>query len=226
MMLRIPAVLAAEQVEACRQALASADWADGRRTAGYQAARVKNNAQLTEDHPVARRLGDIIVSRLEQTPLFVSAALPLKIFPPMFNRYDTGQGFGAHVDTAMRPVAGTPHRVRSDLSATLFLSDPEEYDGGELVVQDTFGAHAVKLPAGDMVLYPASSLHEVRTVMRGTRLAAIFWIQSTVRDDGMRTMLYDLDTAIRHVAAGLPDHPAVVQLTGVYHNLLRNCVDV
>ncbi len=226
MMIHIPAVLSAEQIATCRQGLAGAQWDDGRRTAGYQAARVKHNAQLSEDDPVARPLSDMIVGALEQTPAFISAALPLKVYPPMFNRYDIGQGFGTHVDTAVRPVPGTSHRVRTDMSATLFLSDPGDYDGGELVVQDTFGAHSVKLPAGDMVLYPASSLHHVQTVTRGTRVAAIMWVQSTVRDDAMRATLYDLDIAIQHVAAALPDHPAVVQLTGVYHNLLRGSVDV
>ena len=194
-------------------------------TAGHQSARVKRNMQLAGTDPAAQRLGDMILRALERSPRFVSAALPLKVFPPLFNRYAGGQTFGTHVDNAILQVPGTPHRLRSDLSATLFLSDPADYDGGELVVEDTYGAHAVKLPAGHMVLYPASSLHRVNPVTRGARLAAFFWIQSMVRDDGQRTLLYDLDTAIQHVAAGLPDHPAVVQLTGVYHNLLRGWAD-
>ena len=181
--------------------------------------------QLAGTDPAARRLGDMILRALERSLRFVSAALPLKVFPPLFNRYAGGQTFGTHFDNAILQVPGTPHRLRSDLSATLFLCDPADYDGGELVVEDTYGAHAVKLPAGHMVLYPASSLHRVNPVTRGERLAAFFWIQSMVRDDGRRTLLYDLDTAIQHVAVGLPDHPAVVQLTGVYHNLLRGWAD-
>jgi PKHD-type hydroxylase len=221
MLLSIRNILNQEQIGECGAALAAAAWVDGRRTAGYQAARVKHNAQLTDDDPVGQRLGDMILSRLERTPLFMSASLPLKVFPPMFNRYSRGQAFGTHVDTAIRQVSGTPLRVRSDLAATLFLNPPEAYDGGELVVEDNFGAHSVKLPAGDLVLYPASSLHHVRPVTRGERLAAVFWIQSMVRGDADRGMLYDLDTAIQHLAVALPEHPAVVQLTGVYHNLLR-----
>src|SRR4051794_38651582 len=170
MLLRIPGVLTSDQAARCRQVLAGAEWIDGRVTAGYQAQRVKDNMQLPEGHPAARRLGDMILASLEQNALFLSAALPLKVFPPMFNRYAGGQTFGVHVDTAIRHVAGTPHRVRSDLSATLFLSPPEEYEGGELTVEDAYGAHQVKLPAGDMILYPAGSLHQVRPVTRGARL--------------------------------------------------------
>jgi PKHD-type hydroxylase len=226
MLITIPDVLGAAGLAACTQALAEASWQDGRRTAGYQAAQVKHNAQLAEDHPVARALGDTVLAALERTPRFISAALPLKVFPPMFNRYEGGQQFGLHVDTAIRQPAGTPYRVRSDLSATLFLADPASYDGGELIVEDTYGAHAVKLPAGHMVVYPASSLHRVAPVTRGVRVAAVFWIQSMVRDTGARTLLYDLDTSIQHLAVALPEHPAVVQLTGVYHNLLRRWADV
>jgi PKHD-type hydroxylase len=181
--------------------------------------------QLAGTDPVAQRMGDMILRALERSLRFVSAALPLKVFPPLFNRYAGGQTFGTHFDNAILQVPGTPHRLRSDLSATLHLSDPADYDGGELVVEDTYGAHAVKLPAGHMVVYPGSSLHRVNPVTRGERLAAFFWIQSMVRDDGRRTLLYDLDTAIQHVAVGLPDHPAVMQLTGVYHNLLRGWAD-
>jgi PKHD-type hydroxylase len=166
-------------------------------------------------------MGEIVVTALERTPLFMSAALPLRVFPPLFNRYEPGMAFGAHVDNAIRQVAGSPLRVRTDLSATLFLSRPEEYDGGELVVDDTYGAHSVKLPAGDMILYPASSLHRVQPVTRGVRLASIFWVQSMVGDDAERSLLFDLDMAIGQVTETSPDSPAVVALTGCYHNLLR-----
>jgi PKHD-type hydroxylase len=226
MLLHIPEVLAAGQVAECRQALDSAEWTDGRVTAGFQSRRVKHNLQVPEDHPVARALGDLIVSALQRTPLFVSAALPLRVFPPLFNCYRAGQSFGTHVDNAIRQVPGTSHRIRTDLSATLFLSAPDEYDGGELMVEDRFGAHAVKLPAGDMVLYPASSLHHVKPVTRGARIASFFWIQSMVRHDEQRTLLFDFDSAIQQLGRDLPDHAAVVQLTGVYHNLIRSWADV
>ena len=225
MLLQVPKVLDADQVAQCRRMLDDADWADGRITAGYQSAQAKHNLQLPEDAPVARELGDMILAALQRSPLFLSAALPLKVFPPLFNRYAGGHAFGNHVDNAIRQVRGTPHRIRTDLSATLFLSAPDEYDGGELVVEDTFGTHAVKLPAGDMILYPASSLHLVRPVTRGARTASFFWIQSMVRDDGERTVLYDLDRATQQVHRDLPDSPAALQLTGVYHNLLRRWAD-
>jgi PKHD-type hydroxylase len=186
---------------------------------------VKRNLQVPENHPVARSVGEMILNALDRSPLFMSAALPLKVFPPLFNRYDGGQTFGSHVDNAVRQVPGTPHRVRTDLSATLFLSAPEDYEGGELSVEDTYGVHRVKLPAGDMVLYPASSLHHVRAVTHGSRLASFFWIQSMVRDDAARTLLFDLDTAIQGVARDASDHPSVVQLTNVYHNLVRRWAD-
>ena len=225
MLLQVPKVLDADQVAQCRRMLDEADWADGRITAGYQSAQAKHNLQLPEDAPVARELGDMILAALQRSPLFLSAALPLKVFPPLFNRYAGGHAFGNHVDNAIRQVRGTPHRIRTDLSATLFLSAPDEYDGGELVVEDTFGTHAVKLPAGDMILYPASSLHLVRPVTRGARTASFFWIQSMVRDDGERTLLYDLDRATQQVHRDLPDSPAALQLTGIYHNLLRRWAD-
>jgi PKHD-type hydroxylase len=225
MLLQVPKVLDADQVARCRRMLDAADWADGRITAGYQSAQAKHNLQLPEDAPAARELGDLILAALQRSPLFLSAALPLKVFPPLFNRYAGGHAFGSHVDNAIRQVRGTPHRIRTDLSATLFLSAPDEYDGGELVVEDTFGTHSVKLPAGDMVLYPASSLHLVRPVTRGARTASFFWIQSMVRDDGERTLLYDLDRATQQVHRDLPDSPAALQLTGVYHNLLRRWAD-
>ena len=225
MLLPIPDVLTSEQTAQARQLLEQADWIDGRITAGHQSARAKDNQQVPEDHPVARRLGEMILEALGQNALFVSAALPLKVFPPLFNRYRGGQSFGNHVDNAIRQVTGTPHRVRADLSATLFLSEPEEYEGGELVVEDTYGVHSVKLPAGHLILYPATSLHHVRPVTRGARVASFFWIQSMVRDDGERTLLFDLDMAIQRIGGETPDHPSVIQLTSVYHNLLRRWAD-
>ncbi len=225
MLLQIPKVLTADQVAHCRQRLDDADWADGRITAGYQSAQAKHNQQLPEDTPVARELGDLVLTALQRSPLFVSAALPLKVFPPLFNRYAGGHSFGSHVDNAIRQVPGTSHRVRTDLSATLFLSAPDEYDGGELVIEDTFGTHAVKLPAGDLVLYPASSLHLVKPITRGARIASFFWVQSMIRDDSQRTLFYDLDRATQLVHRDLPDSPAAVQLTGIYHNLLRRWAD-
>ncbi|RNF86080.1 Fe2+-dependent dioxygenase [Montanilutibacter psychrotolerans] len=225
MLLQIPNVLTSDEVARCRQALDDADWADGRITAGYQSAQAKHNQQLPEDAPVAQQLGELVLSALQRSPLFMSAALPLKVFPPLFNRYDGGQSFGSHVDNAIRHVRGTPHKVRTDLSATLFLSSPDEYDGGELVIEDNYGTHSVKLPLGHLVLYPASSLHLVRPVTRGTRTASFFWVQSMVRDDGQRTLLYDLDRATQQVHRDLPDSPAAIELTGVYHNLLRRWAD-
>lgn len=221
MLLHIPELLNAEQLAECRSALRAADWVDGRVTAGHHSVRVKRNRQIAERHPVAQRLGAIILSALDRSQLFISAALPLKLVPPLFNRYEGGETYGNHVDGAIYTVAGTPHRVRTDLSATVFLSPQEEYDGGELVIDDTFGAHRVKLPAGSMVLYPGSSLHRVEPVTRGTRLAAFFWIESMVRDDAKRRLLFDLDMANQALAAAAPENPAIVQLYNVYHNLLR-----
>jgi len=226
MLLHIPDMLIGEPLQHACERLASAGWVNGRVTAGHQSARVKDNLQLPEDHPAARDLGELIMAALQRHPLFIAAALPLRVFPPLFNRYEEGQAFGSHVDNAVRQVPGTPHRIRTDLSATLFLSDPADYDGGELVVEDTYGVHSVKLPAGHLVLYPSTSLHHVRPVTRGARIASFFWIQSMVRDDAERTLLFDLDTAIQRVSAVLPDHPAAVQLTGVYHNLLRRWADL
>jgi PKHD-type hydroxylase len=226
MLLHIPKVLSDAELAECRRRLDEADWVDGRATVGYQGARVKDNRQVPEGHPVARRLGDLILGALERSPLFLSAALPLKVLPPLFNRYEDGQNYGSHIDGAIRQVPGTPHRVRTDLSATLFLSAPEDYDGGELTVEDTYGSRQVKLPAGDLVLYPGTSVHHVRPVTRGARIASFFWVQSMVREDSQRTMLFELDTAIQQVAGATPDSPAVVQLTNVYHNLLRRWADV
>jgi PKHD-type hydroxylase len=226
MLLPIPEVLTAGQVLRARQILDQAEWVDGRVTAGHQSSRTKDNMQLPDGSPAAGELGAMILSALEQNALFVSAALPAKVFPPLFNRYQGGQAFGTHVDNAIRQVTGTPHRIRTDLSATLFLAGPEEYDGGELVVEDTYGTHNVKLPAGHAILYPATSLHQVRPVTRGARLASFFWIQSMVRDDGERTLLFDLDVGIQRLNSDVSGHPAAVQLTGIYHNLLRRWADV
>ena len=225
MLLPIPDVLTAEQVMRARQLLNEAEWVDGRVTAGHQSARAKDNAQLPEDSPVGRQLGEMILTALGQNPLFISAALPLRVFPPLFNRYTGGQSFGTHVDNAIRQVAGAGHRIRTDLSATLFFANPDEYDGGELNVDDTYGTHSIKLPAGHMILYPSTSLHHVRPVTRGARLASFFWIQSMVRDDGQRTLLFDLDSAIQRLNVDTANHPSAVQLTGVYHNLMRRWAD-
>ena len=226
MLLQIPDVLTRDEVQRGRRLLEGAEWVDGRVTAGHQSARAKNNLQVPEKHPVARELGDSIVASLERNPLFLAAALPFRVFPPLFNRYEGGQYFGNHVDNAVRQVPGTPHRIRTDLSATLFLAQPAEYDGGELLVEDRYGVHSVKLPAGHMVLYPSTSLHTVRPVTRGVRLAAFFWIQSLIRDDGQRTLLLDLDTAIQRLNQDVPEHPSALQLTGVYHNLLRRWAEL
>ena len=221
MLLAIPEVLSAPQVSQARQILDSAQWVDGKVTAGHQSAQVKDNQQLREGSPESQQLGELILTALGQNAMFISAALPLRVFPPLFNRYTGGQSFGTHVDNAIRQVPGTSHRIRTDLSATLFLAHPEQYDGGELVVEDTYGVHSVKLPAGHMVLYPSTSLHHVRPVTHGARIASFFWIQSMVRDDGERTLLFDLDTAIQRVNRDAPASPSAVQLTGIYHNLMR-----
>lgn len=226
MLLPIPNVLTSEEVQRARQILDSAEWVDGRVTAGHQSARSKDNMQLPEGSPAARELGGMVLSALERNALFVSAALPAQVFPPLFNRYQGGQSFGTHVDNAIRQITGTPHRIRTDLSATLFFTGRDEYDGGELVVEDTYGTHSVKLPAGHMILYPATSLHHVRPVTRGARIASFFWIQSMVRDAGERTLLFDLDVAIQQLSTERADHPTAVQLTGVYHSLIRKWADV
>jgi PKHD-type hydroxylase len=223
MMIAIPAVLTAEEVAEFRAALVAAEWIDGNATSGHQSALAKRNRQLAEDSPVARALGERVLDALGGSPLFIAAALPLKVYPPLFNRYEAGgDRFDTHVDNAIRIRRGSDFRIRSDLSATLFLNDPEDYDGGVLTVEDHFGAQEVKLAAGDMILYPASSLHHVTPVIRGERIASFFWIQSMVRDDDARRTLFDLDGAIQSVAAdrGQAD-PAIIRLTGVYHNLLR-----
>ena len=220
MLLHIEGVLTPEQVAQCREALAQAAWVDGKVTAGEQSAKAKHNLQIPEDSPVARRMGDLILGALGRNPAFVSAGLPLRVIPPLFNRYDEGMTFGVHVDNAIR-FAG-PVRFRTDLSATLFLTDPADYDGGELIVEGAYGEHAVKLPAGDMILYPASSLHRVAPVTRGSRWASFFWAQSMVRSDEQRTLLWNLDNAIQALTlkVGQTD-PEVVSLAGTYNNLLR-----
>ncbi|HZX78526.1 Fe2+-dependent dioxygenase [Lysobacter sp.] len=227
MLLPIPQVLSAEQVAYFRDRLAHGAWADGRITAGYQSAQAKDNAQLPENDPVARELGGIILEALARNATFFSAALPQRIYPPLFNRYSGGQSFGFHVDNAIRydRSQGGAEPVRTDLSATLFLNAPEDYDGGELMIEDTYGMQRVKLQAGDMVLYPGTSLHRVTPVTRGERLASFFWIQSLLREDAQRRLMFELDTSIRRLTQDVPEHPALVQLTGVYHNLLRRWAD-
>jgi PKHD-type hydroxylase len=225
MLITIPAVLTTAQLTQCAAELARAPWADGRGSAGYLSQAVKNNAQLADTDPVARRLGEMILAALEKSSLFFAAALPLKVLPPLFNRYAGEQAYGRHIDGAIRPVAGTHERIRTDLAATLFLSPEDSYDGGELVVEDTFGERAVKLPAGDLVLYPATSVHRVAPVTRGVRLAAFFWVQSMVRDATNRSILFELDSAIQRLAKDVPQHAALVDLAGVYHNLLRAWAD-
>lgn len=226
MLLAIPDVLTTEQISQARQLLETAPWVDGRVTAGHQSARAKDNMQIPEDHPAARQLGNMILDALGGNALFISAALPLRVFPPLFNRYSGGQSFGTHVDNSIRQVTGTPHRIRTDLSATLFFAHPDEYDGGELVVEDTYGTHTAKLPAGHLILYPSTSLHHVRPVTRGARVSSFFWIQSMIRDDAQRTMLFDLDMATQRLNRDVPDHPSAVQFTGIYHNLLRQWAEL
>lgn len=220
MLLQVPNVLTKEQVAKCRQVMDQADWVDGRATAGPQAASVKKNGQLP-DTPQSRELGDMVLEALGRSPLFVSAAVPLRVLPPMFNRYGEGQFFGAHIDGAVRHI-GPGMRLRTDLSCTLFLAEPEEYDGGELVIEDVFGTKSVKLPAGDMVVYPSTSVHHVTPVTRGYRVASFFWLQSLIRDDSARRILFDLDQSIQTLTVDRGhDDPTVVKLTGIYHNLLR-----
>ena len=226
MLITIADVLSVGEVAESRALLDAAQWVDGKVTAGYQAQSVKENLQLPEGHPVAVKLGEMVLAALARSPLFMSAALPLRVFPPMFNRYMGGGHFGTHVDTAIRANASTGQRIRTDVSATLFLSAPEEYEGGELLVEDTYGVHSVKLPAGHMVLYPATSLHRVNPVTQGTRVASFFWIQSMIRSDSDRALLYDLDTTIQRLAKEVPENTAGIQLTGIYHNLLRRWAEM
>jgi len=226
MLLQIPNVLTADEVAEYRKRLQSAEWIDGNATAGHQSRLAKQNQQLAEGDPTSLELGQLIVGALQANPLFVSAALPLKVFPPLFNRYEGGQNFGTHVDNAVRRSRVTGEQIRTDLSATLFFSDPEDYEGGELVIEDTYGVQRVRLRAGSVILYPASSLHHVTPVTQGARVSSFFWIQSMIRDDGKRTILFDLDSAVQRLAAQDPLDPSVVQLTGVYHNLLRRWAEL
>ncbi|WP_375395395.1 Fe2+-dependent dioxygenase [uncultured Sphingomonas sp.] len=227
MLIAVPDVLDAAGVARVRCIVDAGDWIDGNATSGTGSALAKRNEQLPEESAAAREAGGIVLDALAASPLFVAAALPLKVFPPLFNRYAGGQSFGAHVDTAIRIRRGSDFRIRSDLSATLFLEDSQAYDGGELVIEDRFGPQTVKLPAGHLALYPASSLHHVTPVTRGTRVASFFWVQSMIRDDGARAILFDLDGAVQSVSAhqGQGDD-TVVRLTGIYHNLLRRWADV
>jgi PKHD-type hydroxylase len=224
MILCIPAVLSPLEVAESRRLLEEAMWEDGKKTAGHQAIHVKNNLQIPADHPAGQKVGDLILRALAANPLFLSAAFPLRILPPSFNRYSSGQTYGTHVDSAIR-TGPNGQRIRTDLSCTLFFAEPDEYDGGELVIEDTYGAKSVKLNAGELVLYPSTSLHRVEPVTRGTRLCSFFWLQSMIRSDEQRSILFDLDIAIQRLSGGLPDESLVTetttQLTGVYHNLLR-----
>ncbi|MBQ4832772.1 Fe2+-dependent dioxygenase [Pseudoalteromonas sp. MMG010] len=221
MLIKVPDLLTKEEVAYCYEKLLKAQWADGSITAGYQSSQAKNNLQLPENSPEALELGEIIMAALARNNLFMSAALPAKIFPPLFNCYQGGQSFGVHVDNAIRQVPGTPVKVRTDVSMTVFLNEPDEYEGGELVIEDTYGSHSVKLPAGSMVLYPSTSLHRVTPVTKGRRLASFFWLQSMVNSDEKRGLLFDLDMSIQGLREKVADSPEIIQLTGVYHNLLR-----
>lgn len=226
MLIEIPALLSAEEVEVAVATLLDQPWVDGKVTAGQRSARAKNNRQLSEDAPVAIRLGEQILSRLSDNALFMSAALPKKIYPPLFNRYSGGEAFDWHIDNAIRGLKGVRERVRTDISATLFLADPASYGGGELVIRDTFGEHAVKLPAGHLLIYPGSSLHKINPVTRGERIASFFWVESLVREDSQRQLLLDMDVAIQRLTAQHADDHALLQLSGAYHNLLRRWSDV
>jgi len=217
----IEGILSTEDLAQARQLLEAADWVDGNITAGHQSSQVKQNVQLDEANPVARKVGDMLLRGLGGHPHFMAAALPLHVFPPLFNRYSGGQQFGSHVDNSIRQIPGTNQRIRTDLSATFFFADPDEYDGGELCIEDTYGTHKVKLPAGSMVLYPSTSLHHVTPVTRGARLCSFFWLQSLIRDDSQRALLFDLDISIQQLGQENATHPSTVRLTGVYHNLLR-----
>jgi PKHD-type hydroxylase len=225
MVLTIPRLLTPSQVTEFQKVLGTAEWIDGKATAGYLSSRTKNNEQVPEGHPAARRLGNLILDELDKNQLFIAAALPLRVLPPLFNRYTGGQSYGGHIDGAVRPVAGTPYRVRTDLSATLFLTDPEEYEGGELVVGEGEAEKRIKLPAGYMVLYGGGTVHRVMSVTKGVRMAAFFWVQSMVRDDTRRAILLDLDNALQQLSRTGADHDACLRLAGVYHNLLRQWAD-
>lgn len=221
MMLRIPSLLTPDEVRDCHQALEQATWQDGRTTAGSLAVKVKSNLQLPIDSPIAAQLGHLILDRLGRNPLFLSAALPLRVLPPRFNRYEGGGTYGNHIDNALFVIPGTAIKVRTDVSTTVFFSDPEEYEGGELIVEDTYGHQSVKLAAGDAIVYPGTSLHRVNPVTRGTRYASFFWTQSLVKSDEQRRLLFDLDQSIQQLTVDHPDHAKLSALSGTYHNLLR-----
>lgn len=228
MLLHIPGILTHDEVASMRRALNAADWTDGRETVGAQGAQVKRNEQLADASPLKRELGQTVLVALERNPLYFAAALPLRTLPPRFNRYQGGGEYGFHVDGSVMRLGDVNNRthVRSDISCTLFLCEPDEYDGGELVVSDTYGEHEVKLPAGDMVIYPSSSLHKVMPVTRGARLASFFWVQSMVRDDAQRRLLFELDSSIEALRSSQADATTVLQLTGIYHNLLRRWAEI
>ncbi|MDR5651872.1 Fe2+-dependent dioxygenase [Ruixingdingia sedimenti] len=227
MLVTIPDILTPEEVAYIRQVLDGTPWVDGRVTAGDQAVKVKNNLQVPIDSAEARELSTIVLRALGRSAIYSTAALPLHVLPPMFNRYDEGMTFGAHVDGSIRVIPGTGQRIRTDVSTTIFLTPPEDYDGGELVVHNTYGEHRVKLPAGHAVVYPATSLHSVTPVTRGSRWASFFWAQSMVKDDWQRHMLYDLDMSIMRIRSMLPDDdPAVTGITAHYHNLIRAWSDL
>ncbi|MCC6380787.1 MAG: Fe2+-dependent dioxygenase [Burkholderiales bacterium] len=225
MLLHVPDVLTADEVRRIRARIDAADWVDGNVTSGHQSARAKTNLQLPEDSDAARECGEAILAALARSALFFSAALPRQVYPPLFNRYGVGMTFGNHVDSAIRVHPPTSRRIRTDVSATLFLTPPEDYDGGELTIEDTYGTQGVKLPAGDLVVYPATSVHRVTPVTRGERTSSFFWIESMVRDDGERSLLFDMDMALVRLARDAKDHPSLVTLTGCYHNLLRRWGD-
>jgi PKHD-type hydroxylase len=226
MLIAIPDLLDPATLASLRRTIDAAEWIDGNATSGHQSALAKHNEQLPEDSAAAKAAGKLVLDALGRSPLFFAAALPLKVFPPLFNRYGVGQTFGVHVDSAIRIQRGTDFRIRSDLSMTVFLEDPTVYDGGELVIEDQFGVQRVKLPAGHAVLYPSSSLHKVEPVTRGRRVASFFWLQSMVRDDGARRILFDLDQSVQRLTAQLGGTDrSVIELTGVYHNLLRRWAD-
>lgn len=225
MLLQIPQILTTEQVTRFRARIDAAKWVDGNVTSGHQSAKAKYNEQLPEESAEAREVGDEIMAALARSPLFFSAALPRQVYPPLFNRYRGEMNFGNHVDSAIRAHPPTGRRIRTDISVTLFLTPPEDYDGGELVIEDTYGTHSVKLSAGDMVLYPATSLHRVTPVTSGARVSSFFWIESMVRDDAQRALLFDMDMAIVRLSRDTPNHASLVSLTGCYHNLLRMWAD-
>ena len=228
MMVHIPDVLTAAEIAQCREVMQRADWVDGRVTAGHQSAKVKHNLQLPERSPEALELGTVVRTALGRNAMFMTAVLPRQVFPPLFNRYDAdgAMTFGAHVDNAIRAMPGGGGYVRTDVSSTLFISAPEDYEGGELVVEDTYGEHAVKLPAGHIVVYPGDSVHHVNPVTRGSRIASFFWTQSMVRDVTQRRLLFDLDLSIMRLTADHPEHPSLVTLTSLYHNLLRQWAEL